>query len=589
MDLIVNTNLLKHLTHMLDRSKPTEPIVEGMMSKPLCPMNLPNRMPLPRKSPEETGYSSADLSAFFAEVIAEPTLSLHGILIVRDGAVICDASFGAYRSDLYHVGHSLSKSVTATAIGLLIDEGRLSLDDRVVRLLEKRLPPFAQLTYKNLTVRHLLTMTSGASFSEAGAMVETHWLRAYFESLVRFEPGKQFAYNSMNSYVLAALVREVSGLPMREYLKRRLFDPMGITLWHWETSPEGIEAGGWGLYLCREDTAKLGLLYLNGGLWQGKRLLSERWVKQAVTASVSTPESCGDFDYGFHIWVGRTHRSFLFNGMFGQDMLAFRDSRTLIVTNGSLEQIFQQSVYYEILARYFASASDRSLPKNPQAAKRLARQLSTLKAEERLPSVSAPLPAWLKAVLGVTYRYRNPSNDEIIRTDLRNGTGNLSLLPFLEQMLRNRYAKGLRSFTVTRNGKRLVLHAVEGDTELLVPFFPNRTVRSVVRISETDYHTAVTASLAKDEDGRGVIKLQIDFPEIASTRFLKLYFDGESMEVRMTERPGLGLSAHFISAVEELLRGRKRVADLVSRLDPNLLFYKLEQTLEPSFRFWRTP
>jgi len=588
MDLIVNTNLIKHLAHMFDRSKPTEPMIAGMMAKPLAPLGVPELSPLPRKRPEETGISSRTVAAFLAEAEADPTLTLHGILIVRQGAVICDAVYGAYRSELYHVGHSLSKSVTATAIGLLIDEGKLSLEDKVVKVLEKRLSPLLQLTHKSLTVRHLLTMTSGSSFAEAGATVEENWLRAYFESHVRFEPGKQFSYNSMNSYVLAAIVREVSGKPMLEYLRERLFMPLGITVLHWETSPEGIEAGGWGLYLRREDVAKLGLVYLNHGLWHGKRLLSEQWVNRATTAAVSVPESYGDFDYGLHIWVGRKQNSFLFNGMFGQDMLAFRDSETIIVTNGGLEQLFQQSRYYSLLARYFAKPTVSSLPRDTAGEAILRKQLSAIAAKEAPRRWPKLLPRWFKKILGVTYCIRSNAG-AIIRTETMTGTGNLSLLPFVEQVLRNRYAEGIRAMTVEKTAEAFCLRVREGEREIILPFQFDRTVRSVVRFSETDYHTAVTAALAQDEDGRGVIKLQIDFLEVASSRRLKLFYEENSMEVRMLETPGVGLMAHAINGAEEVLRTRKRMANVVSRIDPDILFYKFANTMEPTFRLWRNP
>ena len=230
MDFLVNTNILRHFSRLFDRGRSAEPFIPQTIAKPLCPHCTEELQPFPRKLPEELGISSRQLTAFLQEVQSTPSLEIHGITVLRRGAILMNADFGAYRSSFWHAQHSLSKSVTATAIGMLMDEGRLSLDDKAVRLLEKKIPPLAQLTHKAITIRHLLTMTAGATFSEAGVLVEKNWLRSYFESALRFEPGTQFYYNSLNSYVLSAIVKEVSGLGLCNYLKPRLFDPLGITV-----------------------------------------------------------------------------------------------------------------------------------------------------------------------------------------------------------------------------------------------------------------------------------------------------------------------------------------------------------------------
>ena len=590
MDLIVNTNILRHLTHMFDRGTPTKSSISHRAEKPLCPCQTEELQPFPRKSPEKVGLSSRRIAAFLQELSQSPALDIHGVLVLRHGNVVCDAYFGAYRPEFWHAGHSLSKSVTATAIGMLIDEGRLSLDDKAVKILEKKLPPLSQLTHKAITIRHLLTMTAGATFSEAGILVENNWLRAYFESMLRFEPGKKFYYNSLNSYVLAAIVKEITGQKLCEYLKPRLFDPLGITVYHWETSPEGIENGGWGLYLRREDAAKLGQLYLDGGVWHGKRLLSESWIKAATRPMVPTAENYGIFDYGLHIWSGRNRPCFLFNGMFGQDVLAFPESGILIVTNGGLEQLFQQSTYYDILLHYFGDTYPNTLPRDGKGERLLRRTKASLIATEPTTSVMRklfpkPLPVFLRNAIGKAYYADHPQENHIIRTASMTGTANQGLLPFIEQVLRNRYAEGIVAFRFERQDGTLFVRVHEGRTTVLsLPIVIGRTVFTRLRLSETDYHVAVTAATGTDEDGRGVLKLRLSFPEIASTRHIKIFFEENSLEVEMTEMPGLGLIDYAVAGLEETLRSKKRVADMVSRLDPDLLFCKWEKTLAPRFR-----
>ncbi|MBQ4064558.1 MAG: serine hydrolase, partial [Clostridia bacterium] len=583
MDLIVNANVLRHLSHLFDRGRSAEPFVPHTITKPLCPYRAEVLQPFPRRLPEELGLSSRDLTAFLKEVAAHPELEIHGISVFRKGALLMNADFGAYSSSYWHAWHSLSKSVTATAVGMLIDEGKLSLDDKAVRILEKKIPALAQLTHKAITVRHLLTMTAGPTFSEAGILVEKHWLRAYFESSLRFEPGKQFYYNSLNSYVLAAIVKEITGQGLCEYLKPRLFDPLGISVYHWETSPEGLENAGWGLYLRREDAAKIGQLYLNGGLWKEKQLLSEEWVREATARHVSTPAGTGIFDYGLHMWSGRHTSCFLFNGMFGQDLLAFPESGMMIVTNGGLEQIFQQSVYYDILMKYFGRDLPDSLPRDRRGERELTKATGALKAKEAKatkpkPFFTKPFPSFLNNALGVEYLADKQRDSDIIHTTSVTGTANQSLLPCIEQVLRNRYAKGIDSFTLVAEERYLSLRVREEKTIYVLPIVLGKTVRTVLRLSDTDYHAAVAAEAAYDEEGRGVLKLRLSFPEISSSRHIKIFFEGQSIEVEMNEMPGMGLIDYAVTSLEDALRSKKRLADMVSKFDPDLLYCKLEKT-----------
>src|SRR5699024_4911566 len=153
-----------------------------------------------------------------------------------------------------------------------------------------RLNPVSYRRFRSLTVRHLLTMTSGVDFDEVGAVTEEDWVKCYFESGVRFEPGAEFAYNSMNSYLLSAIVRERTGQGLSQVLRPRVFVPLGFGRVHWETCPRGIEKGGWGLYLCPEDMAKIGQLLLQKGRWNGRQLVSEEFLREMTRKQVDTPD-----------------------------------------------------------------------------------------------------------------------------------------------------------------------------------------------------------------------------------------------------------------------------------------------------------
>lgn len=580
MDIIVNTNLIRHAGKLLDRSSSVTPSVDHVMLKPLCPKNVPISQPFERSLPEKKGIPSFVIRDFIYEALKIKKLPLHGVTIIKDGSVICDVNIGGYDPNIYHVCHSLSKSVTATAVGMLIDEGKLSLDDKVAKLLEKRVPGIYTLGYRNLTVKHLLTMTSGASFSEVGVAVEKNWLRAYFESRVSFEPGKKFHYNSLNTYVLSAIVKEVSGEGLSKFLKRRLFDPLGITLYHWELSPEGIEAGGWGLYLRREDAAKIAQIYLNNGVWNGKRIVSESWVKTATRPHVRTPKETGPYDYGFHIWADANGKCFLFNGMFCQDVMVIKEKRIIIATNGGIEQLFQQSDYYKLIDKYFNS--DRDFPVYEISLKRLLSELYRT-TKKRPLFIKKRLPADIKRAFDVTYVPEVSGRNAFKGAHKVGNALSYGLLPLTEQMLRNCYSTGIRSLTLRRCDRKLFLDVEEQDGTKCLPIVIDGAAETVLKFGVTQYRAVVSAMLSSDEEDNGVLSIRIIFPEVASTRYVRLYFKDGSLLVRMNEMPGMGLIRLFADEIENGIKKNKVVADVVSLLDADSVFLKLEKRFEPAF------
>lgn len=579
MDIFVNTALFRYVLRFLDRSSPMKEPIKYTMPKPLCPIGINNAKPLPRAIPESVGLPSSVISSFLNEAVNEHGLDLHGVTVVKDGKIVCEAQIGPYRSEYYHACHSLSKSVTAMAIGMLIDEGKLSLDSKAAKLLEKRVPAISTLAYRNLTVRHLLTMTSGASFAETGVTVEKNWLKAFFESGATSAPGKKFQYNSLNTYVLSWIVREVSGEGLCAYLKKRLFEPLGITNYHWELSPEGVECGGWGLYLTREDMAKLGHLYLDNGVWDGNRIISESWIKMSTMPWIKTPDEYGPFEYGYHVWADKHGKSFLFNGMFCQDVLVLREQRIVIATNGGLEQLFQQSEYYKLIYKYFDVQSFRPIPK----AKNLLKLLSDLKTGGRYHLFPPCIPKDLKKKIGLTYRADDYSKKPLKGVQKKGNPLACGILPMTEQMLRNTYATGISSIRLVKEGRALFLDVEEIDGIKRIPITIDRWSDTVLHFGKTDYRASAYTTLSQNEDGLRLLKIKLAFPEVASTRIIKIYYKNNSVLVTMSESPGMELIRIFADELEATLKKNKLLSDVVSLLDSDAIFLKLEKRFEPTF------
>src|SRR3954470_14934086 len=240
--------------------------------------------PLPRSSPEAQGVSSADIRAY-VEAADLKVNTLHSFMLVRHGHVVAECWWKPEAADKPHVMHSLSKSFTSTAVGLAVAEGKLNIDDHVLKFFPEDAPAEPSENLKAVRVRDLLTMTCGNE-TEAKFTPDTPWVKTFLAQPVVFKPGTHFQYNTPGSYMLSAIVTKVTGQTVLDYLKPRLFEPLGIENPQWQASPQGISCGGFGLFIRTEDIAKFGLLYLQNGKWNGKQLVPASWVELATSKQV---------------------------------------------------------------------------------------------------------------------------------------------------------------------------------------------------------------------------------------------------------------------------------------------------------------
>jgi CubicO group peptidase (beta-lactamase class C family) len=287
-------------------------------------MSLSPAVPLPRGRPEAVGVDPRGVAGFL-DSVAAAGIELHSLMLYRAGHVIAEGWWAPYRPELPHMQHSLTKSFTATAVGLAAGEGLLGLDDKVVSFFPDEAPQAdPNLAAPNLavmTVRDLLTMRSGHSVGISGAdwrPLRTSWVAAFLHTPVPNLPGRRFVYSSASSYMLSAIVQRVTGQRLTDYLKPRLFDPVGMTGIEWEISPEGVTPGGNGLSCPTEESLRLGILHLRDGMWNGRRVLPAGWVA-AVRAVDRHPPSADApvHGYGLH-WWGGPGGAYYAAGLFGQ-------------------------------------------------------------------------------------------------------------------------------------------------------------------------------------------------------------------------------------------------------------------------------
>src|SRR4051812_9188252 len=224
--------------------------------------------PLPRSTPEAQGISSQAVLDFVESADKEIN-TLHSFMLVRHGQVIAEGWWKPEAADKQHFLWPLTKSFNSTAVGLAIQDGKLSLDDPVLKFFPADAPADPSDNLKAMRVRDLLTMTCGHD-TEAKAVGGAPSVKQFLAHPVPHTPGTHFQYNTMGSYTLSAIVTKVTGETTLDYLKPRLFEPLGIENPTWDSSPEGNSLGGYGLHLCTEDIAKFGQLYLQKGKWQSK-------------------------------------------------------------------------------------------------------------------------------------------------------------------------------------------------------------------------------------------------------------------------------------------------------------------------------
>ena len=242
---------------------------------------------LPRSTPEEQGVDSRMLKHLYKKLNDLPNVDIHHLMVLRHDKVIGEMHASPYRATDLHTLYSASKTVTAMAIGLAVDDGLLSIDDKMSKYLRDKMPATLSPALDSLTVRHVLMMAAGRKPDLSIPEGDADWLTAWFAGDFA-NVGKRFTYDSMCTHALAMIVSRATGKRVLDYVRERIFTPLHITEADWELAPDSVETAGWGLRLHAESEAKLGLLMLHEGNWQGKQLVSQQWMHEMTQMHIST-------------------------------------------------------------------------------------------------------------------------------------------------------------------------------------------------------------------------------------------------------------------------------------------------------------
>jgi len=349
---------------------------------------------LPRSTPELQGVSSSGIIDFL-NAIDTGRQEIHSFMFLRHGKVIAEGWWNPYGPDYRHLMYSASKTFTATAIGLAVTEGRLKLTDKVISFFPYSLPDTIGNNMKDLTVQNLLTMSVGQDPPATLAGIDEDWITAFIKNEPVHKPGTVFKYNNMATFMLSAIIQQVTGETLFEYLKPRIFYPLSIRGIDWDKNPQGIDLGLMGLRLRTEDMAKFGQLLMQNGKWNNKQLIPEAWVKEATSFKIEsndpsnkTPKEINDWGQGYcyQMWRGRNN-SVRLDGMAGQFVILFPDKDAIVVLTANARNTQEQlNMVHDYLIP--AIKSNKALPGNEESYKELQKKQSVLGLKPQLPQTT---------------------------------------------------------------------------------------------------------------------------------------------------------------------------------------------------------
>ncbi len=486
-----------------------------------------------RHSPERCGVSSKRIYNMLSELECERRANIHNLMVLKEGEVISECSRDGYNVNVWHLSHSMSKTVTGMAIGLLFDDGLINTDMKLIDIFPEL--PYRDKRFADITVEHLLTMRAGVDFSEAGAVTESGWTAAFFKSSMYFAPGDAFNYNSMNSYILARIVERIAGRSFLSIVESRLFEPLAIKNFLWELSPEGTAKGGWGLYLSAESWAKLGQMVMDKGVFEGARILSAEWIRRTVYPASSPLDTVSTFGYGYQIWVSE-YGEILFNGMLGQNVWICPQNRIIAVIQSGNNELFQDSPALMIIRKYLRGEIRDELHRY---------DIKVLHEKERGFFDSR---MWVRPLstrgrrflhfLRLREKYEFDKRWQDIFGTYIFIHNNIGILPLFVRGMQNNLHSSLEKITLFREEESLFLSFVESGVEYKVEVGLYGYADTELDFRGERYLVKVMGEVRHSASGISEFRIEFLFPELPNTRMMRITIPGENkIRLEMLEIP----------------------------------------------------
>jgi len=323
----------------------------------------------------------------FLEEAAKSGIELHSLIIVKNGKIVTEGWWYPSEANIRHGCYSVTKTFTAIAIGFTVEEGLISVLDKLADIFPEKLPKNPSENLLSMTIHDLLCMSGGQDY-EANILNSTDWVESFMDVEVVNKPGTIFKYNSIGSHMLAEVIFKITGQTLLEYLSARLFIPIGIYDVRWDKTPSGNQIGGWGIHLKTEDLARIGMLFLQNGKWNNKQIISETWINKAKTKQIDTFESINGHDwmlgYCYQMWCSTPKDSYRLDGAFGQFSIVLPEQNVVIALT---EMSTDPQETLNLIWKHIVSGMSLNILNNDVSDKKLSKVLSELSIQDNKKDV----------------------------------------------------------------------------------------------------------------------------------------------------------------------------------------------------------
>ncbi len=564
--------------------------------------------PLGMKETWELGLSARRLSDMNKELIENRSVMLDGLAIAKGENLICKGYCPPYMEDNPHITNSTCKTVTAIAVMFAISEGLLSETDYVLSFFPEYESILTSKNVKQMTVEHLLTMTSMSKCTEVSAMVEKDWAKAFLLTDCYGEPGTQFIYNSMNTYMLAAIICRITRQSLLEYLRPRLLEPLGINHVTWELCPNGIERGGWGMHLSLEGMLKIGLFLANDGFYDGHQWIDPAYIRKMKDTKVSQDVDVLSTGYGYQLWH-LPDGYYMLSGMYGQHVIIDERQKLVVATNAHNDKMFPDSVltrtildcmqdnmlyqpdkklkekalYKQFLFAFQEFCNGESLIRTtgilPNSIYRNTKQKESQRRLEELQNICNQFHKKRLHMKQGTFHlfpymmrgmYQFPPY--AVTDILWKVSNDTVLFCFVKEAAKKDKWESLRRIDTTTQKEcdKMIMRAGLG-------FYHNQTIE----IGPNHVSLSAKLYLSKDEDNNDVLQLHLVFPATGFSRKIKFFLYEERIGVECMEYPDMK------AIVEQVVYGETALAgtaiDLTGKIPDGvkvLLDHKVEPCLD---------
>lgn len=545
---------------------------------------------LPSKETFELGISAAELSKMLRTLVNTRTCRLDGLGIAKGENIICSGYQPPYSKANPHITNSTCKTITAIAVMFAVSEGLLGVEDTVLSFFPEYETLLTSKYVKQMTVEHLLTMTSGTKCTEITAVVEEDWVKAFLLTDCQCEPGTQFIYNSMNSYMLSAILTKITEMSLLEYLRSRLFEPLGINNVIWELCPKGIERGGWGLHLSIDGMLKIGLFLANDGEYNGKHLIDSSYIRKMKEVKVKQDTDALSTGYGYQLWH-LPNDFYMLSGMYGQHVIIDEKHKLVIATNAHNDKMFPDSQLTRIILNCMNSENLYTCDvkrKEKALYKKFTHEFQAFCNGWNLPKETRELPFALycksqeKQVVEEATRLRtNCSSFDGKRLHIDQAT--FKLFPYMMRGMYQFPPFVVTDITFKTSEQSIKMCFVKEQSnlvqeKLIIKAGFSRYYNQVITIGPNEIHLAAKVYMSMDEDGNDVMQLDIVFPATGFSRKIKFFLLEDRISIECMEYPDMRAIVDQVIYGETVLAGAS--IDLTGKL-PEGLRVLMEHKVEP--------